>query len=98
MSLQEHTLKTGYVNTLWEGGHLQAWKRALIESEHTGILREKIQSPEQSENESVISATLLSLWYLLWQPKQTHKEEIKKLKQMPTILHNWKLKIYCDNF
>ena len=49
MSLQEHTLKTGYVNTLWEGGHLQARKRALIESEHTGILREKIQSPEQSE-------------------------------------------------
>ena len=76
MSLQKHTLKTGHVNTLWEGSHLQARKRALTDSEHIGILRESIQSPEQSENESVISATLLSLWYLWWQPKETHKEEI----------------------
>ena len=49
MSLQEHTLKTGHVKTLWEGDHLQAWKRALTESEHIGILRENIQYPEQSE-------------------------------------------------
>ena len=38
--------------------------------------RSSLQNSQK--NESVISATLLSLWYLLWQPKQTHKEEIKK--------------------
>jgi len=40
---------------------------------------ERTSSIQNSQkNKSVISATLLSLWYLLWQHKQTHRGEIKK--------------------